>query len=658
MNRVIAIVVAIIVVLVAYRAIHQKMEQSRTQPSAQVESVAAQLEVDATFDTFADSIRKGADLPACQGMLQQVNAYLGSHPGDRPAQLGQEQRGFLQARYALDESELAEVDNGNFTSLDAHYLELVLLLRDVIGSLRVAELPPLEGATRTFDWVVRQVGLQPPQGDAYPPQFVLRRGFGTALERAFVFMALLDQLGIDNCMLVLPETGSGGSGTRYWIPAVLLKEELYLFDTRLGFPIPGPQGKGVATLKQIQAHPELLGALTVDDKFPYDVKPTDAARARLEVACPISPMSPRMRYLQDKLAANEKVALFVDPVARLQRFDAALKRSGLPAATAKGWNHPGDKNNPIQVLRSFLPTQEGGTDTSHRRDEAIAQLVPWLFLPAVVKQLPGEPGVLLQQMFASPFRYFYTQQRMPREMLEAWLPGLVEASAHGDTPGKTSELILRERMPRDLVLRGKFDEATTLLVAIRDELTRQRSQPLDPSAIQEWLRHAVEVAAGMVQAQKAKQGADPAAVANAKRARDMLWEAKRSEPVRRLVQVAAAEPMLGEVNYLLALCKQEQADRVQAELGRGRGDRPASAHQADSKSVRMWKAAASWWETYLDQPGIPPARASAARFLQAQTRAMLDQCDAAADLLRTLPDNLMSLEKTGRLYLAKHGCPR
>src|SRR5262249_17991289 len=160
--------------------------------------------------------------------------------------------------------------------------------------------------------------------------------------------------------------------------------------------------------------------------------------------------------------------VYVDPESRWQRLEAALKAGGRSPVSMRGWNHPGEKSNPIEVLRAFLSPQEGGSDTGHRQDEALFQLVPWQYLPPIAQQLQGEPGMRLKPMFATPFNYFYTRPRMPRELLLAWLPGLEEGTTRGDTsgkayatPGKASELILRERLPRDLVLRGKFDEATT-----------------------------------------------------------------------------------------------------------------------------------------------------------------------------------------------------
>jgi len=391
------------------------------------------------------------------------------------------------------------------------------------------------------------------------------------------------------------------------------------------------------------------------------VKPEDVQHVEIEIACNLSAMSPRMRYLQEKLAASEKVSVYVDAEARQHRFQAALGTGHKPGAALRGWNRPGDKDNPVRVLRAFLSAQEGGTDTSRRQELALHQLVPWQSLPLYVQQRPGETGNRLRNGFAMPFGYFYTHSRMPRDLLSSWLPGIVEGPSHGDTPGKASELVMREHLPRDLVLRGKFDEATTLLVAMRTELKRQRMQRLDPSRIKEWFDQALQVDADLLRAQRTSS--DPNALAIARERRDQLWSSQRFEPVLTLIQVSAAEPMLDEVCYQLALCKQEQAERLQSRMDRkkaGNGNNPSPNQARPMKAP--WTTAAGWWETYLDQAkgsGSYPrdlleTRAASARLLEARARAALGQVETAAELLRAWSESMTSLEKTGRLYLAKH----
>src|SRR5438132_607129 len=83
-------------------------------------------------------------------------------------------------------------------------LEACFLLRDAARSLEVglaggkaARQTPLDRAEAGFAWVVREVRLPPPgrqpiSAEPAPPAPVLRRGQGSPLERALVFLALLE----------------------------------------------------------------------------------------------------------------------------------------------------------------------------------------------------------------------------------------------------------------------------------------------------------------------------------------------------------------------------------------------------------------------------------------------------------------------------------
>src|SRR5262249_2233607 len=159
----------------------------------------------------------------------------------------------LTHQFHLDADELAEVNRSSFTLLDAHHLEFCFLLRDAVRSLRMDDLTPLARVEAGFNWVIRQVGLRERPGGSLPPYFVLRRGWGTSQERALVFLALLEQLGIDSAMIAL---SIEGGGRRYWVAGALVDKEIYLFDTRLGLPLPGPNGNGAATLTQVRSQPE------------------------------------------------------------------------------------------------------------------------------------------------------------------------------------------------------------------------------------------------------------------------------------------------------------------------------------------------------------------------------------------------------------------
>src|SRR5207237_863295 len=139
------------------------------------------------------------------------------------------------------------------------------------------------------------------------PEFALRRSWGSSLERAMLFLALLPQFGIDGCVVAVPAGGRAQAGFRYWIPGALVDGEIYLFDPRLGMPLPGPTPSGVATLKQVREQPQLLQALTLGEKHRYDVTAEQVKQAEVHVGAFLSALAPRMGHLENILATHNKV---------------------------------------------------------------------------------------------------------------------------------------------------------------------------------------------------------------------------------------------------------------------------------------------------------------------------------------------------------------
>jgi hypothetical protein len=591
-------------------------------PQSTVTARKTEAKKENILDAVHEALRKDPSYEVCRGSVQQLNSHLAQHPEQKPATLTDAERTLLTSRLGLDPDEVAEVQSNSFTLLDAHHLDTCLLFNDVARSLGLDDQPSaLKRAAAALGWVTRQVRLRERDGALLPPQFVLRRGWGTSLERALVFLALLDQLGLESCMIAVPE-GPGTPTMRYWIPGVLSEGQIYLFETRLGVPLPGPEGKGTGTLAQVRGQPELLRLLTLDEKQPYDVTAEQAKRAEVHLVCALSALAPRMQFLQTELASTDRVSLAVKATTLLENFQAACKGPGLEGTEVRFWSQPADPNAPTRILRRFVPPEEGGADKTNRRAMLMLELIPLESMPRQIQILPGEPGQRLRQFFAEPFISF------------AFAP----------------------KRPRDLMLHGHFDEATTKLVSLRDELERNKTMlqaqtGLDQK-VEQWCAQAIETYATLIRAERegGGPGARTGAVASAQAKVDDLW--KRSKEMVMLVQAAAAEPFAAEATYLLALCKHEQAERSQAKLDSAQqAGKPLSA--TDSKTAQIaWRAAADWWDTFLENHSAVAAAASA-RLHRARAALMLGQRDTAVNLLQNLSGNLTPLEKTGRLYQAQ-----
>jgi hypothetical protein len=472
-------------------------------------------------------------------------------------------------------------------------------------------------------------------------------------------MAVLEQLGLEGCMVAVAATPQEQDRMSYWIPGVLIEKEIYLFDTRLGLPLPGPNGEGVATLTQVRAQPEILKTLNANPKLAYDVSPEQLKKVEVLVSCSLPAMSPRMKYLHEILSPAEGIRLWGDPVGGLKRFEQAIGSSKQSGSRVRGWNQAGDLNTPVRVVRSFLPQSDGGLDSSGRRERATATLlVPWRLYPNELKRLEGEPGMRLQGLFGNPYPIFTLEPKMPKASLQSWLPGLYDPATGGASSQKASDLVERERMPRDLMLHGRVEEATNALITIRDELCKQRAIEITPAKmadIRRWCQETVEAYGTYLRLEKeardpkSRYPVDPAALEDARMRKDALW---RQADAIQLVQKSSAIYMVGEVTYLVALCKQEQAVRAQSKVDQAKHAKKSASPADVSAAKSAWTAAAGWWNTYLEEYGTARG-ASAARIFKARALCALGEPDQARALLNESSTGQSTLETIARLYLAK-----
>jgi hypothetical protein len=594
-------------------------------------------------------LAKATDHGTCRNVIQQINLFLAEHPKQRPPALTDEQRAFLSEHCLGNSSdgEMAEVEGGVFTLLDARYLSECFLFRDAAQSLEVNSRSQAEQADAAFRWAVRQVRLRESsaasktEGEPVPPEFVVRRGWGTVQERALVFLALLQQLGVDGCLVVAP--AGNGASSQCWACGALVnanekeaaaKKEIRLFDPRLGIPLPGPTGEGVATLADVRKNPDLLKALTVNSIYPYDVTPEQVASSEIQLVAPLSGLSPRMAVLQkDLLGPSIKGRLTIQPKDSLERFMSVAASLNLPVRFDKRWT---------AVLRRFLPPDEGGSAKD---------------FPFSLRLLPGFLG-----RNADSDTTRMTRQKLYDLQLAAWgyFPERARDLPWGADLGRRPRSIygqlfslfyLEPRRPRDLVLRGQYDEALGNLNLIRDKYDADKKRLSDALAngldghVKEWVDHAFEAYGALVRAEQV--GAN---VPEAKHLVDQIW-GQNATPLIVLIEGYAAKPLNAESVYLMALAWQEQAVRLQARLDRDRqAERVPTA--ADAEAARIaWQTALSWWRTLETDPAAFLSSVSARR-LEAEAYAALGEGAAARAILEDLSGDLTPLEKTARLFLA------
>ena len=279
---------------------------------------------------------------------------------------------------------------------------------DAVDDLAVAE--------RLFAWTVRSLApvSDPPMvpTDAVPgsrwflPGEILLSGRGSGPQRAWIFVELLRQVGIDAVMLATP--GPAGAAARPWVPAVLIGEEAYLFEPTYGLPVPGPDGTGVATLRQAAADPAVLASLSLPGR-PYPVAAADLAALEVLVVADPWAIAPRMTRLDASLASEHGIRVAVA---------AADQAARAAAVIAPGEEVP-------QGLWSFP------WETVARRPLAGASLVGELgpLETAIPDPRQGRSGRSFRPLFAGRVREFRGELDGPGGAKEAYLAARVSRRA-------------------------------------------------------------------------------------------------------------------------------------------------------------------------------------------------------------------------------------
>ncbi len=210
-------------------------------------------------------------------------------------------------------------------------VELSELVKSLNPSVAEDQLKKLVDSIKLFDWVVRNTQLEAeyspteeeiisgrlseaPTGKPWSdgirgagynstPFQLLSYGRGDYVERAKLFIKLLEHNDTTAVMLTVAETP--------WAVGVEIGGQLYLFDTKLGMPIPKDKIGSVATLKDVRQDPTILSRLdlTLEESIEGDNKfwlKSDklAELAGLIYVSPES-VSYRMRVLEQTMVGDK-----------------------------------------------------------------------------------------------------------------------------------------------------------------------------------------------------------------------------------------------------------------------------------------------------------------------------------------------------------------
>ncbi|MBC7352063.1 MAG: hypothetical protein H5U08_06865 [Thermogutta sp.] len=236
-----------------------------------------------------------------------------------------------------------ELGELRFTRDDGIFLQTAVWLRDIAGWARGDQPDELSRAIELFDWVVINIQLdsqermiQLPSGQLliHTPWETLLLGHGTVFDRAWVYLLLCRQEGLDAAVVAVNRAAAGAQPLwEVFAVGVLINGELYLFEPALGVPIPAKdglkveKGKGLvirpATLKELAADDSLLRRLDADPRNPYRVKAEDLREVMLYVEGSPPYLSRRMEMVQKMLAGTESLVITAHPSELAERLRQA-----------------------------------------------------------------------------------------------------------------------------------------------------------------------------------------------------------------------------------------------------------------------------------------------------------------------------------------------
>jgi hypothetical protein len=328
---------------------------------------------------------------------------------------------------------------------DGPFIREAILLRDIKNHIQPSKLTDLSVAEALFDWTVRNIQLQAqPGADATPdelwlanhlPYDVVFFGRGTPLQRAWVFMLLARQAGLDVVLLALPDARNPDQ-PRPWVAALYSEGELYLFDFTYGLPIPGPGGKGIATLAQAAADDSILRQMDIPDRA-YPRKAADLAKVTALIEASPGYLTSRIKELESKLSGNDRVVLSFNPSALVEKLRKVehvgdVKLWALPYETLQqrlNVSQPVLQAAQLERFPFTIPAEP--EPTSKKEDEPRRQERP---IPALrlgrFLQLRGlygntdaerhgvPPGKELSEMMEHGAKYYYLRALPRQERLE------------------------------------------------------------------------------------------------------------------------------------------------------------------------------------------------------------------------------------------------
>lgn len=564
------------------------------------------------WKTAASRLKKETDLAATKVVLATLSSDVEHSTGKRLPVLSAEAIQELAQLIPLSPEDRDEIASETFTPFDSAYLADCLYLRDAAVALALSGLPVEKQAELAFAWVCRQVYLQPwvqPVGPqrflvhTLPPTAVLRRGFGSGLERMYVFLALLQQLELDGCLVGSSNPGpstpvydvtspikslsdyeaaiAAAPRGPFWAVGVRIDSDVKLFDPWRGVAFP-------QTLNQLKADPEAAKAWIEDKANRSGLTLNDVKNPSVYLAVPVNSLAARMAEFERQLKSELGVKVAYD-ISSLRAQQAAF---GDWKPTY--WNPVNDPFAYGRAARTFLPVELGGAD----RDPAGSRLYDLYIREQIPASAFGQPVGLEE--------------------------GLAIDRLRGAAAGKLYNSFIEPPNPRERIQRGQYQTAALDVVAKQQMyssgLERLRAQNAAQQAqiINEWIATTNDL---YNELRRARFNNDKDAEARVQTQIDKHW----NQPgAILLIDKASAEVGRAEASLLLALCKHEQAERLQTRLEQAQGP---DRERLQADALDAWRTALAAWRSYEQLSSAHagfPNRAAHARQLSARAASFVE----------------------------------
>lgn len=219
--------------------------------------------------------------------------------------------------------ELYQLAAGDFVPAEDSKDQLADIFAELHSDLELEDAAKLANGFRAFDWIIRNIQLEKMDdndeeldgGPGYKrmPWQVLLYSRGDYIERGKLFMLVASQMGIDNVMLAT------GDNETPWCVALAIGGKLYLFDTKLGLPIPAGQPGQIATLGEARSDATILDSLdltveeSLDDDNEYWVKKDDLGELTGLIYTSPEFVSRRMAAAQKRLKGEHLIQVYSRP---------------------------------------------------------------------------------------------------------------------------------------------------------------------------------------------------------------------------------------------------------------------------------------------------------------------------------------------------------